>query len=118
MGRVEHPLSWRPSGNLIACPQRFSPARATARNAEEGEEDLKCLARGKDGQHDIIIFEPNGLRHGEFRLANERWLAKTKAESGPIKATKDNDRGGGPGAQDGGTMGIPTDCATSPGTPT
>ncbi|KAF9363866.1 hypothetical protein BGX34_003149 [Mortierella sp. NVP85] len=41
---LEHGLSWRPSGNLIASSQRL-PHR-----------------------HDIVFFEKNGLRHGEFTL--------------------------------------------------
>ncbi|KAI8385764.1 IKI3 family-domain-containing protein [Blakeslea trispora] len=41
---LEHALSWRPSGNLIASSQRL-PHR-----------------------HDIVFFERNGLRHGEFTL--------------------------------------------------
>ncbi|KAM3588825.1 putative elongator complex protein 1 [Umbelopsis sp. WA50703] len=42
--KLEHGLSWRPSGNLIASSQRL-PHR-----------------------HDIVFFERNGLRHGEFTL--------------------------------------------------
>ncbi|KAG0045887.1 hypothetical protein BGZ83_008909 [Gryganskiella cystojenkinii] len=41
---LEHGLSWRPSGNLIASSQRL-PHR-----------------------HDVVFFERNGLRHGEFTL--------------------------------------------------
>ncbi|KJE96404.1 hypothetical protein CAOG_09002 [Capsaspora owczarzaki ATCC 30864] len=41
---LEHAVSWRPSGNLIASSQRL-PHR-----------------------HDIVFFERNGLRHGEFTL--------------------------------------------------
>ncbi|KAF8942635.1 hypothetical protein BGZ47_006286 [Haplosporangium gracile] len=44
---LEHGLSWRPSGNLIASSQRL-PHR-----------------------HDIVFFERNGLRHGEFTLREE-----------------------------------------------
>lgn len=41
---LESTLSWRPSGNLIAGIQRF-------------------------GDHiDVVFFERNGLRHGQFRL--------------------------------------------------
>ncbi|KAI9478143.1 MAG: IKI3 family-domain-containing protein [Benjaminiella poitrasii] len=42
--KLEHALSWRPSGNLIVSSQRL-PHR-----------------------HDIVFFERNGLRHGEFTL--------------------------------------------------
>lgn len=44
---LERPLSWRPSGNLIACCQR------------------------KPHRYDVIFYEPNGLRHGEFVLFND-----------------------------------------------
>ncbi|KAJ8329790.1 putative elongator complex protein 1 [Batrachochytrium dendrobatidis] len=46
VAQLEHPLCWRPSGNLIAASQRL-PHR-----------------------HDIVFFEKNGLRHGEFTLRN------------------------------------------------
>lgn len=42
--KLEHALDWRPSGNLIVSSQRL-PHR-----------------------HDIVFFERNGLRHGEFTL--------------------------------------------------
>jgi elongator complex protein 1 len=61
---LEHPLDWRPSGNLIAASQRF------------GEEN--GLGKGKKTRHDIVFFERNGLRHGEFTLPNERWLPSDK----------------------------------------
>jgi elongator complex protein 1 len=54
---LEHSLSWRPSGNLIVSTQRFG--------FEGGGE-------GKDGRHDVVFFERNGLRHGEFTL-REPW---------------------------------------------
>lgn len=38
-----HSLAWRPSGNLIASTQ-------------------------KTHKHDVVFFERNGLRHGEFTL--------------------------------------------------
>ncbi|XP_022251795.1 elongator complex protein 1-like isoform X1 [Limulus polyphemus] len=41
---LEHPLDWRPSGNLITSSQT------------------------KLNKHDIVFFEKNGLRHGEFTL--------------------------------------------------
>ncbi|KAJ4471530.1 IkappaB kinase complex IKAP component [Lentinula aciculospora] len=50
---LEHTLSWRPSGNLIASTQRFG---------YEGG------GVGRDGRHDLVFFERNGLRHGEFEL--------------------------------------------------
>ncbi|KAF7289209.1 polymerase II transcription elongation factor [Mycena indigotica] len=54
---LEHPLSWRPSGNLIAGTQRFG--------SQEG------LGAGNEGRHDLVFFERNGLRHGEYRIRQE-----------------------------------------------
>lgn len=51
---LEHPLSWRPSGNLIACVQRFGT--------------FPGGGKGREGRHDVVFFEKNGLRHGEFGL--------------------------------------------------
>ena len=45
--RLEGTLSWRPSGNLIAGIQRFS--------------DTSMI--------DVVFFERNGLRHGEFTMS-------------------------------------------------
>ncbi|KAL4265189.1 Elongator complex protein 1 [Pleurotus pulmonarius] len=54
---LEHPLAWRPSGNLIASTQRFGFVGGGA---------------GKSDRHDIVFFERNGLRHGEFNLRFKR----------------------------------------------
>jgi len=54
---LEHTLSWRPSGNLIVSTQRFG---------------FEGGGAGKDGRHDVVFFERNGLRHGEFNL-REPW---------------------------------------------
>jgi elongator complex protein 1 len=51
---LEHPLSWRPSGNLIVGAQRFGT--------------FPGGGKGREGRHDIVFFEKNGLRHGEFAL--------------------------------------------------
>jgi elongator complex protein 1 len=51
---LEHPLSWRPSGNLIVGAQRFGT--------------FPGGGKGREGRHDIVFFEKNGLRHGEFGL--------------------------------------------------
>jgi elongator complex protein 1 len=51
---LEHPLSWRPSGNLIVGTQRFGT--------------FPGGGKGREGRHDIVFFEKNGLRHGEFGL--------------------------------------------------
>ena len=50
---LEHALSWRPSGNLIAGTQRFG---------------FEGGGSGTKGRHDVVFFERNGLRHGEFTL--------------------------------------------------
>ncbi|EPQ55375.1 IkappaB kinase complex, IKAP component [Gloeophyllum trabeum ATCC 11539] len=50
---LEHPLAWRPSGNLIASTQRFG---------------FEGGGSGKEGRHDLVFFERNGLRHGEFGI--------------------------------------------------
>jgi elongator complex protein 1 len=44
---LEGVLSWRPSGNLIASTQKLSH------------------------KHDVVFFERNGLRHGEFSLPDK-----------------------------------------------
>ncbi|KAI0264133.1 IKI3 family-domain-containing protein [Gloeopeniophorella convolvens] len=51
---LEHALSWRPSGNLIVGTQRFGT--------------FPGGGKGRDGRHDVVFFEKNGLRHGEFGL--------------------------------------------------
>ena len=58
---LEHVLSWRPSGNLIVSTQRFG---------------FEGGGAGKDGRHDVVFFERNGLRHGEFNL-RESWKKTT-----------------------------------------
>ena len=58
---LEHPISWRPSGNLIVSTQRFG---------------FEGGGAGKDGRHDVVFFERNGLRHGEFNL-REPWTKTT-----------------------------------------
>ncbi|KAG5640485.1 hypothetical protein DXG03_008338, partial [Asterophora parasitica] len=50
---LEHPLVWRPSGNLIVGTQRFG---------------FEGGGAGKEGRHDVVFFERNGLRHGEFGI--------------------------------------------------
>ena len=50
---LEHTLSWRPSGNLIAGTQRFG---------------FEGGGAGKAERHDVVFFERNGLRHGEFGI--------------------------------------------------
>ncbi|KAH9846478.1 IkappaB kinase complex IKAP component [Lenzites betulinus] len=59
---LEHALSWRPSGNLIVASQRFGNIPGEPAGSGSG------LGQGRDGRHDIVFFERNGLRHGEFTL--------------------------------------------------
>ncbi|KAF9075492.1 IkappaB kinase complex IKAP component [Rhodocollybia butyracea] len=58
---LEHTLSWRPSGSLIASTQRFG-------KFEGG-------GAGREGKHDVVFFERNGLRHGDFELRPDQGLA-------------------------------------------
>lgn len=51
---LEHQLAWRPSGELIASTQRFGT--------------FEGAGEGREGRHDVVFFERNGLRHGEFEL--------------------------------------------------
>jgi elongator complex protein 1 len=60
---LEHPLVWRPSGNLIIGTQRFG---------------FEGGGAGKEGRHDVIFFERNGLRHGEFTLRVDQIGVKDK----------------------------------------
>ena len=75
---LEHGLSWRPSGNLIVGTQRFGniPGDASASPKSDGGSGL---GPGREGRHDIVFFERNGLRHGEFTL--REWTAEGKATS-------------------------------------
>ncbi|KAJ2773674.1 putative elongator complex protein 1, partial [Coemansia nantahalensis] len=72
---LEHPLAWKPSGRLVASTQR------------------------RAHRHDVVFFERNGLRHGEFALrggsaqqrvldlawnADSSVLAATVEESGAV----------------------------------
>ncbi|KAL7277687.1 hypothetical protein ACG7TL_008619 [Trametes sanguinea] len=75
---LEHALSWRPSGNLIVGTQRFGNI--------PGESDIHSetgsgLGPGRDGRHDVVFFERNGLRHGEFTLREQYPLEPGKAAS-------------------------------------
>ena len=60
---LEHPLVWRPSGNLIVGTQRFG---------------FEGGGVGREGRHDVIFFERNGLRHGEFTLRVDQIGVKGK----------------------------------------
>ncbi|KAF8260574.1 IKI3 family-domain-containing protein [Lactarius quietus] len=67
---LEHSLSWRPSGNLIVSTQRFGA--------------FPGGGKGREGRHDVVFFEKNGLRHGEFGLRHET----PGVEKGDEKARK------------------------------
>jgi elongator complex protein 1 len=51
---LEHPVAWRSSGGLIAGTQRFG--------------GFAGAGVGREGRHDVIFFERNGLRKGEFGI--------------------------------------------------
>ncbi|PWN48336.1 IkappaB kinase complex, IKAP component [Violaceomyces palustris] len=57
---ISHAIAFRPFGNLIASSQRFGASTTGER-----------WAAGREGRHDIVFFERNGLRHGEFSLREE-----------------------------------------------
>ncbi|KDR75591.1 hypothetical protein GALMADRAFT_1330461 [Galerina marginata CBS 339.88] len=60
---LEHTVVWRPSGNLIVGTQRFG---------------FEGGGSGREGRHDVIFFERNGLRHGEFSLMVDQLQVKGK----------------------------------------
>ncbi|KAF8845970.1 pol II transcription elongation factor [Paxillus ammoniavirescens] len=51
---LESSAAWRPNGGLIASTQN---------EVRLGPQDTR-----KSGKHDVVFFERNGLRHGEFSL--------------------------------------------------
>lgn len=53
MPGLEHPVAWSGAKGLIASTQRYP------------EEE------GRKGRHDVVFFERNGLRHGEFGLTEK-----------------------------------------------
>ena len=50
---LEHVVAWRPSGNWIVAAQRYGFGGG---------------GLGREGRHDVVLFERNGLRRGEFRI--------------------------------------------------
>ncbi|KAH9935182.1 IkappaB kinase complex IKAP component [Epithele typhae] len=81
---LEHGMAWRPSGGLIASTQRFG--RVPGAPKEDGDAGL---GQGRDGRHDVVFFERNGLRHGEFGL---REGLPVKDQSGREVQPKASDR--------------------------
>ncbi|KAI0752776.1 IkappaB kinase complex IKAP component [Daedaleopsis nitida] len=73
---LEHSLSWRPSGNLIVGTQRFGNVPGGSSQKIDGGSGL---GQGRDGRHDIVFFERNGLRHGEFTL--REWTPENKLDA-------------------------------------
>ncbi|KAF5375529.1 hypothetical protein D9615_009198 [Tricholomella constricta] len=63
---LEHPLVWRPSGNLIVGTQRFG---------------FDGGGGGREGRHDVVFFERNGLRHGEFGIRAAELASKGESDS-------------------------------------
>ena len=51
---LEHSLAWNPSGSLIASTQRFGSAGG--------------LGSGREGRHDVVFYERNGLRRSSFEI--------------------------------------------------
>ncbi|TBU27865.1 IkappaB kinase complex IKAP component [Dichomitus squalens] len=79
---LEHGLSWRPSGNLIVGTQRFGniPGQTSAaQNFDVGS----GLGPGREGRHDVVFFERNSLRHGEFTL--REWTPEGQTTSERLK---------------------------------
>ncbi|KAL1945489.1 hypothetical protein VTO73DRAFT_2340 [Trametes versicolor] len=74
---LEHALSWRPSGNLIVATQRFGniPGETT-----QSPDSGSGLGQGRDGRHDIVFFERNGLRHGEVTLRESQNIENAVSE--------------------------------------
>ena len=73
---LSHVLNVRPIGNLVASSQRFGAGKKIVsgkKRVTEGpkEEEEFDWGKGRAGRHDIIFFERNGLRHGEFSLREE-----------------------------------------------
>lgn len=50
---MEHALSWRPSGNWIVTTQRYG---------------FPGGGSGREGRHDLVMLERNGLRRADFSL--------------------------------------------------
>lgn len=61
---LEAGLAWRPNGGLIASTQRFG----NVPNLDPQAQSQWALGKGRQGRHDVVFFERNGLKHGEFGL--------------------------------------------------
>lgn len=70
---LEHTLSWRPSGNWIVCTQRYG---------------FQGGGIGREGRHDLVMFERNGLRRGEFGIEKLLWNGQVnKDPNQPLKCS-------------------------------
>ncbi|KAG9120672.1 hypothetical protein FRC07_003758, partial [Ceratobasidium sp. 392] len=65
---LEGVLAWRPSGGLIATTQRFG---------YEGG------GVGREGRHDVVFFERNGLRRSEFGIRDARSIQADMSAAKP-----------------------------------
>lgn len=63
---LEHALAWRPAGNWIVGTQRYG---------------FPGGGQGREGRHDVVMFERNGLRRGEFGISAVS-APRTKSEGG------------------------------------
>ncbi|CAL1711610.1 unnamed protein product [Somion occarium] len=62
----EHTLSWRPLGNWIVGTQRYG---------------FEGGGIGREGRHDLVMFERNGLRRGEFGIEKMLWNGQVSKDS-------------------------------------
>lgn len=84
---MEHPVAWRPAGagGMIISTQRFAPPSAQ----QEG------LASGKEGRHDVVFLERNGLRHGEFGMREWERLGGSSSSSSSFSEGENSEEGKG-----------------------
>ena len=64
---LEHTVSWRPSGNWIVGTQRYG---------------FPGGGEGREGRHDVVMFERNGLRRLDFAIESVASSAKSTESSG------------------------------------
>lgn len=70
---MEHSVAWRPAGagGMIVSTQRFAPQHPGQSASNPSSHALgspEGLASGREGRHDVVFLERNGLRHGEFEM--------------------------------------------------
>lgn len=64
---LEHQLAWNASGSLIASTQRYGTS-------------TPGLGAGREGRHDVVFFERNGLRRSSFEVVKGGGLSPSAAE--------------------------------------